>query len=147
MSDKGGLREQVQAIRQRSVQAIGAGLSRRNWHATETAYNELRDKLDELLRQAATPVLSSEDRRDGGEGWQPISSAPKDGTLIFVARDMGKPWGWVRGVSRWDGAHGIYGWISRGLYDPPGELGLGQPDVWLPIPKPPAAPSPEQEGE
>lgn len=37
-------------IRQRSVQAIGAGLSRRDWLATETAYNELRDAMDDLRR-------------------------------------------------------------------------------------------------
>lgn len=41
----------LQAIRQRSVQAIGAGLSRRDWHATETAYNELRDRMDDLIRR------------------------------------------------------------------------------------------------
>lgn len=39
------------AVRRRSVQAIGAGISRRDWHATEAAYNELRDQLDDVLRQ------------------------------------------------------------------------------------------------
>lgn len=39
----------LQAMRHRSVQAIGAGLSRRDWHATETAYNELRDRMDDLI--------------------------------------------------------------------------------------------------
>jgi len=41
----------LRGIRQRSVQAIGAGLSRRDWHATEGAYNELRDTLDDLLQR------------------------------------------------------------------------------------------------
>lgn len=41
----------LQAIRQRPVQAIGAGLSRRDWHVTEAAYNELRDALDDLLNR------------------------------------------------------------------------------------------------
>jgi hypothetical protein len=41
----------LQAIRQRSVQAIGAGISRRDWFATEVAYNELRDALDDLIRR------------------------------------------------------------------------------------------------
>jgi hypothetical protein len=36
-------------IRQREVQALFAGLSRRDWHATEAAANEMRDKLDRLL--------------------------------------------------------------------------------------------------
>ena len=43
-------RERLEALRQRSVNAIGAGTSRRDWHATETAYSELRDGLDALLR-------------------------------------------------------------------------------------------------
>lgn len=41
----------LQAIRQRSVQAIHAGISRRDWWATETAANELRDQIDDLLRR------------------------------------------------------------------------------------------------
>lgn len=38
-------------IRQRSVQAIHAGISRRDWWATETAANELRDRIDDLIRR------------------------------------------------------------------------------------------------
>ena len=33
-------------LRRREVQAIGAAISLRNWHALEQAYNRLRDKLD-----------------------------------------------------------------------------------------------------
>lgn len=40
---------EVEAWRQREVQALGAALSRRNWHEMETAYNELRDKMDRHL--------------------------------------------------------------------------------------------------
>jgi hypothetical protein len=36
-------------IRQADVQALGAALSRRDWHATEMAYNNLRDKIDRVL--------------------------------------------------------------------------------------------------
>ncbi|MBK5958130.1 hypothetical protein CCR97_08360 [Rhodoplanes elegans] len=36
-------------IRQRHVQALHAGLSRRDWWATETAANALRDSIDRLL--------------------------------------------------------------------------------------------------
>lgn len=39
----------LSGIRQRAVQAIGAGISRRDWHSTETAYNSLRDGLDNLI--------------------------------------------------------------------------------------------------
>ncbi len=41
----------LKSVRQRSMQAIGAGLSRRDWHATETAYNAARDQIDELIRR------------------------------------------------------------------------------------------------
>lgn len=46
----------LSAMRQRSVQALGAGISRRDWHATEAAYNEVRDRTDELLRAAARVI-------------------------------------------------------------------------------------------
>lgn len=69
--------------------------------------------------------------RDGG--WQPIETAPRDGTPIFVAvhTDI---FGWVRGTSRWESHRGICGWVSRGITDPPGELGLGNPSLWQPLP-------------
>ena len=51
-------------IRQRSVMAIGAGLSRRDWHATETAYNELRDAIDVLIRRMTTRATPN---RAGGD--------------------------------------------------------------------------------
>ena len=41
----------LRAMRHRSVQALHAGISRRDWHATETAANELRDKMDDLLKR------------------------------------------------------------------------------------------------
>lgn len=41
----------LRAMRHRSVQALHAGISRRDWHATETAANELRDKVDDLLKR------------------------------------------------------------------------------------------------
>ncbi len=70
------------------------------------------------------------------EAWQPIETAPRDGTTVIVGRDM-DPWGFVRGAGRWDGSHGIYGWVCRGFIDPPGELGLANPTHWQPMPEPP----------
>jgi hypothetical protein len=51
-------------LRQREVQALGAALSRRNWHEAEMAYNHLRDKLDRLLieRRKANPPLSEHEQ-------------------------------------------------------------------------------------
>lgn len=39
----------LQGIRHRHVQALHAGLSRRDWHATEQAANQLRDEIDRLI--------------------------------------------------------------------------------------------------
>lgn len=49
------VRDVLTAMRQRSLMAIGAGVSRRDWHATEVAYNELRDRMDDLIRRLPTP--------------------------------------------------------------------------------------------
>lgn len=69
--------------------------------------------------------------------WRPIAEAPRDGTTIIVGCHM-PAWGWVQGWARWDGAAGIYGWISRGFFDPPGNLGLGHPTHFMPLRPPPA---------
>lgn len=49
----------LQGIRQRSVQAMHAGISRRDWWATEVAANELRDRIDDLIRRLGTYSVSS----------------------------------------------------------------------------------------
>lgn len=41
--------EVLQDIRQRHVQAVHAGISRRDWHATEQGANQLRDDIDRLI--------------------------------------------------------------------------------------------------
>jgi hypothetical protein len=47
-------------IERRHIQKLGAALSRRDWQATEAAYNELRDEFDRPLAspsaEAAQPV-------------------------------------------------------------------------------------------
>lgn len=86
--------------------------------------------------QAAIAALAAAERVRG-DGWRTIDSAPKDGTPILVARDMGNSWGWVRGTAYWVDVRGISGWVARGITDPPGELGLGDPTHWQPLPPPP----------
>jgi len=39
--------------RRREMQAIGAAISTRNWQSLEAAYNELRDKMDSAIGNAA----------------------------------------------------------------------------------------------
>lgn len=48
------VRDLVNGIRQRQVQNLGAALSRRDWYATEAAYNDLRDRMDDLIRRLGT---------------------------------------------------------------------------------------------
>jgi hypothetical protein len=50
----------LQVMRQGAVQAIHAGISRRDWHATEVAANELRDKMDDLIRRTSPETTSIE---------------------------------------------------------------------------------------
>lgn len=75
--------------------------------------------------------------------WQPIETAPHDGRPILLARKMGPPWGWVRGWGYWASLNDkrrrrdLGGWICHGFFDPPGELGLGAPTHWQPLPDPP----------
>ena len=40
---------EIERWRLDEVQAIGAAISTRNWHSLETAYNQLRDKMDRAL--------------------------------------------------------------------------------------------------
>jgi hypothetical protein len=72
------------------------------------------------------------------EDWRPIESAPKDGTTVLIGRDMGEPWGFVRGYGHWEGFRGIEGWLAYPIFEIPGVLGLGNPTHWTPIPAPPA---------
>ena len=50
-TDTADLRRQQQL----RIQALGAALSRRDWHATEQAYNAIRDHFDRSPDAAATP--------------------------------------------------------------------------------------------
>jgi len=61
-----------------------------------------------------------------------IENAPHDGSPVLVA--WHDPyWGWVLGWAMWISVKGIDGWIARGFFDPPGELGLAHPTHWQEI--------------
>jgi hypothetical protein len=84
---------------------------------------------------SATDSSSSLSPSETPEGWQPISTAPKDGTKIHVARYV-EGYGWILGISRYEQVGVIGGWISTGL-GIFGELGLAHPTHWMPLPAPP----------
>lgn len=91
-----------------------------------TFYNAAEAAIDALLAQYGNPA------------WQPIETAPKDGTTILIGRDM-RDFGFVRGYGRFEGTDGAYisGWVSSGFIDPPGNLGLAHPTHWMPLPPAP----------
>lgn len=68
--------------------------------------------------------------------WQPIETAPKDGTPVIITRHD-ETWGWVLGWGEYFQQGKIVGWVSRGFREPPGELGLAHPTHWMPLPEPP----------
>ena len=75
--------------------------------------------------------------REAPAWWRPIESAPKGGNTVLVGRNMGEPWRFVYGAGYYFEKHGIGGWVCRGLREPPGELGLGNPTHWMPLPAAP----------
>jgi hypothetical protein len=67
--------------------------------------------------------------------WRPIETAPKDGRTILVYRRC-HDWD-VLGTAYWAGSEHLAGWISSGIHEPPGNLGLAAPTHWMPLPAPP----------
>jgi len=83
------------------------------------------------------PISSMGAYRPQSPMWRDISSAPRDGTLVRIARDMGSPWGIVSGQGYFVDCAGIAGWVpTRGDSDIPGVLGLGHPSLWAPLSPP-----------
>lgn len=72
--------------------------------------------------------------------WQPIETAPKDGTTVLLYRYC-EPWD-VFGYGAWEESHSVAGWIAHGFFEPPGNLGLAAPSHWMPLPGPPLPATP-----
>jgi hypothetical protein len=70
--------------------------------------------------------------------WQPILTAPRDGTVIFLCA-YNNPFGWILGTGHWESyGNKIEGWITRGVGDHVADgLGLADPTHWQPLPEPP----------
>jgi len=101
-------------------------------HRDETD-NRVGENFAEQLREARARIAELEASVEPVERWQPIATAPKDGTVIVIGRDMGV-WGFVRAFGYWVDHRGIAGWIPTGpASDPPGVLGLADPTHWLDI--------------
>lgn len=73
-------------------------------------------------------------------GWQPIATAPKDGTRFLA-------WGTLHAPGWNDGEHPsqeVCTWTQYGWYSP--SLGGWEPTHWMSFPAPPAQPSNTREG-
>lgn len=91
------------------------------------------------FREALTEANAYLERQGKyGEGWQPIETAPRDGTLILVNNI--EPYGYrtdeePMGTARW-GTHWIKSgaWMSNGCCD---GVSNYNPTHWMPLPNPP----------
>jgi len=63
--------------------------------------------------------------------WQPIETAPKDGTIIIVRGGVAY---WRERTSHWDGAAG---WWTIAGFDWPGRPIQWEVTHWMPLPEPP----------
>ena len=88
---------------------------------------------DALMDEAADRIdaLTAEVERLKGQDWQPIETAPKNGTCVLVVSQHGS---WFAGffVAYWAGDHWAYS-VNRRC----------NPTHWRPLPTPPAS----QEGQ
>lgn len=67
--------------------------------------------------------------------WQPIETAPKDGTVILLGRHM-ENFGFIKGYGYFAGEPDTFvsGWISTGFDPVMSNLGLAAPTHWMPLP-------------
>ena len=74
--------------------------------------------------------------RAASAGWQPIETAPKDGTWILLLHENHS----TPTVGRWIDTPTVGRWIDGGWFS---DDGLKWPSThWMPLPPPPSAPSP-----
>jgi hypothetical protein len=65
--------------------------------------------------------------------WQPMETAPKDGTDVLLAAQWDKTGRWLQGIGRWN--NGRYQENAVGW----GWTWYAQPTHWMPLPDPPGA--------
>lgn len=103
------------------------------------------DQLSDEQVQAA--VAADRASRAAAGGWQPIETAPKDGTVVLLGRHM-DGFGFIRGYGRYESRPGVLasgtgafvsGWISSGFDRVMSNLGLAHPTHWMPLPAAPDA--------
>ncbi len=80
------------------------------------------------------------------EAWQPIATAPTDGTLVMIGRESKEWGGFLRGIGYYSStplgdAGDVVGWVSTcascAFNRIDGFLRIGHPTHWRPMPDPP----------
>lgn len=119
--------------------AVDAFFERTSQESAEAMTQTLKQKIEYTLgkfewtnsskEEIAAEIIQLINARN--EGWQPIVTAPKDGTMILclvkgVHPETGAPF--LPQLSFYDN---VYGWRSK--Y----EAGTYKPDFWISIPEPP----------
>lgn len=80
------------------------------------------------------------------DGWQPITTAPKDREIVLIGDTTNNPgngpFSVKSCVSRWHSDPEVHPWFVGWLYSAPGYQDKFEPTHWaeLPIPAPPVAP-------
>ena len=106
-----------------NASATGEAIAREDAAVLRQENHQLRDQLAALRRELA------EARRDGERLWQPMETAPRDGTAVLLSIE--------------DSVDAAIFWKEQWLFR--GEIPLtGEPDAWMPLPKPQAAARPSK---
>lgn len=94
-----GLKQQAHEWRRGEVQAIGAAISTRSWHAAEQAYNGLRDKMDAAgcwhAPATPAPAIETDDvqatRDQYRKAWEAMFEPL---SWMHESDDLKAYWGW-----------------------------------------------------
>lgn len=106
---------------------------------TDELVKRLEAEADRLRADDVRAAHAMDDARDRIEAlmaerqWQPIETAPKDGTdIIVLLTHMERPRAWTgrwhKGLKRWSIDHGMQ------RYQP---AEMAYPTHWMPLPQPP----------
>lgn len=110
------------ALRNNIFQEMRALMGTENHGQDISLLQVLRKFRNRLLQSQPAPIP---------EGWQPIETAPKDGSRVLIKGDCTVVAGWEEIT----GMHGLMGWaIVNDAW-----MSSGEARYWMPLPKPPMA--------
>lgn len=119
------------AVMARALQLLwdGAPVPESFWSNPESGAQHFCDDARKVIALLAAGGFTVE------PDWQPIETAPRDGTVVLVFREC-QDWP-VRGYGRWVAAYEIDDWICRGFHGIQGDMTFSAPTHWRPLCAPP----------